>query len=129
MVNGTRASKTSPHVGLLSPHAMDANPFHRVGELEPDVQPAATGTPQAAAPLPAQAPAKDKRPGLQKNDELMTILLETATQEKYYRVQFGGRKPAGSHGKKKEAAARLRALLETCAAFAGRVPTMESLDK
>ena len=128
MDNSTRAKKNSPHQGLLSPGAMDANPFGRAGDVQPGER-AATGTPQAAPPLP-QAPAKPARkPPLQKHDDLMTILLEKALQERYYQVQFGGQKPAGAHGKKRAAAASLRDLLGTCDQFAGRVPSMETLDK
>ena len=128
MDRSTRAKKVPPHIGLLSPHAMDANPYARATNAMPGGEQAATGTPQAAAPLPT-APAKPKRPPLQKNEDLMATVFETAMQQRYYKVQFGGKKPEGSHGKKGAAAKNLRALLDIYPVFAGGVPSMETLDR
>ena len=93
---------------------MDAHSYAQATNARPGGEQAATGTPQAAAPFPA-APAESKRPPRQKNDELMATILETAMQGRYYKVQFKGQKPEGSHGKK--------------GMFAGRVPSMETLDR
>ena len=59
----------------------------------------------------------------------MTVLLETALSLHYYKVQFMGEKPPGSHGKKKQKVMQLRATLETSILFRGRVPEIATLDK
>ena len=107
---------------------MDANPYARATNAMPGGEQAATGTPQDAAPLPT-APAKPKRPPLQKNEDLMATVFETAMQQRYYKVQFGGKKPEWPHGKKGSAAKSFRALLEACPVFTGRVRSMVTLDR